>query len=439
MARVLVVADDLTGANACAAGFARTGMRAVTLGRTERWEAISAFHPRFDTIVVTTDSRHSPPDEVRVVVADAVRAGWPVELLSTRIDTTLRGNVGVAVEAMLETVRELTNRRVVALCLAAHPAADRVTVEGHQLLGGRRLEHTELAHDARTPVDTSEITVVLSRGTGLRVAALPLRVVTGSGEELHAALVELLSDDIDVIVVDALTVDHLEQVADAAAKAGEGVQWITVDPGPGALAMAKALGLVGDSGIRPLFAVSGSATELTRIQLQRLIGERRCRIVRATTLPDSAVPDVDATVSAVIEELASAGPGEIVLLATVLDTTDLRTLGPGEGDALSAALGQITRKVLQTTPVDGLYTTGGDITAAVLDELSGQGLEVEDEVVPLAVAGEVVAGPWAGLPMVTKGGLVGTAETTIECLDRLAAMAVTRARSVRTASIHDKP
>lgn len=93
--------------------------------------------------------------------------------------------------------------------------------------------------------------------------------------------------------------------------------------------------------------------------------------------------------------------------------------------------------MLQETGVDGVYTTGGDITAAVLHELNGQGLEVEDEVVPLAVAGEIVSGPWAGLPMVTKGGLVGDTGTTVLCLDRLAAMAKDRMRSVRTAASHE--
>ena len=82
-----MVADDLTGANACAAGFARAGMRAVTLGRTDHWGAIAEFHPRFDAIVVTTDSRHAPADEVRRSVAAAVRAGWPVDLLSTFLQT----------------------------------------------------------------------------------------------------------------------------------------------------------------------------------------------------------------------------------------------------------------------------------------------------------------------------------------------------------------
>lgn len=438
MARVLVVADDLTGANACAAGFARAGLRAVTLGRSDHWGTIAEFHPRFDVIVVTTDSRHAAPEEVPGPVQGAVRAGWPVELLSTRIDTTLRGNVGVAAEAMLTAVRELSDRRVVALCLPAHPAAGRVTVEGHQLLGGRRLEQTELAHDARTPVDTSEVADVLTRSTDLAVGNLPLRLVTGPPDELTAAVRDLLDEGVDVVVADAMTVEHLDRVAVAAASAAaDDVQWVTVDPGPGAVAMASALGLRSGDGLDPLLAVSGSATELTRSQLQRLVAERPCHVVRPTPVGDTVVPDVDATVATVRAALTTAGPGEVVLLATTLEDSDLRTLAPGEGEALPAALGRITRRVLQETSVEGLFTTGGDVTAAVLDELDGQGLEVEDEVVPLAVAGEIVAGPWAGLPMVTKGGLVGDAGTTVLCLDRLTDMARARIRSVRTAASHE--
>ena len=440
MARVLVVADDLTGANACAAGFARSGMRAVTLGRLDNWGTIAEFHPRFDAIVVTTDARHATPDEVRDLVGPAVRAGWPVELLSTRIDTTLRGNVGVATEAMLTAVRELTDRRVVGLCLAAHPAAGRVTVEGHQLLHGERLEETELAHDARTPVDTSDVAEVLRRGTDLRVGHLPLSVVTGARTAVAQAIRDLVASGVDVIVADAIAEAHLHRVAAAAAAAtDDDVLWVSVDPGPGAAAMAAALGLRGESGGGPLLAVSGSATELTMAQLQRLIAERTCHVIQPTTVRGSVVPDVEATVPEVVAAVERARGGEIVLVATVLDTGDLRRLEPGEGDALPTALGRIARRVLQETTVDGLYTTGGDITAAVLHELDGQGLEVEDEVVPLAVAGEIVSGPWAGLPMVTKGGLVGASETTVLCLDRLAEMARARSRSVRTGVTHEHP
>ena len=431
MADILVVADDLTGANAAAAGFARAGRRAVTVSRSEHWEAIAEFHSRFDVLVATTDTRHAPPDEAADVAARVVRAGWPVRLVSSRIDTTLRGNVGPATEAVLATTRELSGRRVVGLCLPAHPAAGRHTVEGNQLLDGVRLEETELARDVRSPVRSSSVADALTRGTGLTTALVPLSVVTGSEERLEAAVRDAARAD--VVIGDALTTDHLDRLARAAAAvaaAEPGLLWAGVDPGPGSLALARALLPADDDGGAPLLAVSGSATELTRRQLQRLAGERDVVVVERGA---GSVPDVDATARRLVDALESAGSGTIVLLATALAEDDVEPLSPAESAALAPALGRIARRALEARAVDGLYTTGGDVTAAVLAALGGRGIAVEDEVVPLAVAGEVVGGPWDGLPIATKGGLVGGPDAAVACLDHLAQAAALRARWVRTA------
>jgi uncharacterized protein YgbK (DUF1537 family) len=83
--------------------------------------------------------------------------------------------------------------------------------------------------------------------------------------------------------------------------------------------------------------------------------------------------------------------------------------------------------------VGGLYTTGGDVTAAVLDALDARGLEVEEEVLPLAVAGAIVDGPWSGVPIVTKGGLVGDDRAAVVCVTQLARAAAAHARRVQAA------
>ncbi|MGD8149703.1 four-carbon acid sugar kinase family protein [Ornithinimicrobium sp. Y1694] len=436
MARALVVADDLTGANACAAGFARRGLRAVTVGRGgggSGWGAVAEFHPRFDVVVATTDARHWSPREIDRVTREVVRAGWPVDLVCCRIDTTLRGGVGPAAAAAIGEARELGEGRVVGLCQPAHPAAGRVTVEGHQLLNGRRLEETELARDVRSPMTTSEVAAILRQDSSLTVATLPLTAVTGPSEELIAELGRLLSDpELDVIVADGITVEHLDRVAAAALQAGPDVRWVGIDPGPGSVALAGALGIDGGADAAPLLAVSGSATELTRQQLEILRRERPVHLVRPTLRDEEPLPEVDATVRDVVRAIEDGGRGEIVLLASVLGREDLLELTAEQAQAWPALLGQITRRVLQEVRVDGLYSTGGDITAAVLLEVDGQGIEIEDEVVPLAVAGEIVAGPWAGLPVVTKGGLVGGPGTAVECLDHLARSAAIRSRHVRS-------
>lgn len=433
-AAVLVAADDLTGANATAAGFARAGLRAVTVGADQGPDVLAGLAERFDAVVVSTDSRHCAPAEAARRVAGAVRAGWPAELVSNRVDSTLRGNVGASTEALLEAVRAASGRRAVALCAPAHPEARRHTVQGTQLLDGVRLEETELARDPRSPVPTSDIAELLRRQADLRIARVPLSVVTAEAGTLQAHLDKVLAEGAEVVVADALTVEHLERTAAAAVAAGgDEIVWAGVDSGPGSVALARALGITGRAAGAPVLAVSGSATELTRTQLARLRAAEPVRVVRPVTAPGSPVPEPAATAEALVAELAAAGPGEVVLLATVLEEADVVALDPADAARLPAELARTVRTALERQPVDGLFATGGDVSAALFAALGAAGLDVEEELEPLAVAGSFVGGDWAGLPVVTKGGLIGGADTTVACVAHLRRAAAAARRHVPAA------
>jgi uncharacterized protein YgbK (DUF1537 family) len=419
-ASILVVADDVTGANAAAAAFARAGLSAVTVGNHEPLAVIADFAPRFDVVVVSSDSRHCTPQESQRRVTAIVRAGWPARLVCNRVDTTLRGTVGPSTAAMLATVSELSGRRAVALCAPAHPTAGRHTVDGTQLLHGRRLEDTELAHDPRNPMRTSDIASILSDGTGLRTGHVPLRLVTGPRDALVSAIRGLV-DTVDVLVVDAIAEEHLAWAAKAAVEAAGDVTWVGVDPGPGSLELARSLSLTAQQALRrpPVLAVSGSATVLTRSQLRRLVNDGGTRVVRATFDSRSLRLDVGATATMLEETLGKAAGGEVVVLATVLDDADVIVLPPSAAEALPTDLATVVRRAMHGHPVAGLFTSGGDVTAAVLAELGARGLEVEGEVAPLAVTGALVGGAWDGTPVVTKGGLVGDSSTIVACINHL--------------------
>ena len=421
MADVLVVADDLTGANATAAGFAGAGLRSATASVASGAETIPGMTSRFDVVVATTDSRHVAPDVAAAMVRSAVRAGWPARLVCNRIDTTLRGNIGATTQAVVDEVRALTGTRVVALCAPAHPAAGRHTIGGTQLLDGRRLEETEVARDARTPMRTSDVVEILHQQTDLPTHVLPIVSVTGRREGLVAEIRSALEGGVAILVADATTEEHLQRIAEAAVAASEGMDlvWVTSDPGPGSLAMARALGLHPAARGAPLLVVSGSATELTRKQLQQLAAERTVSVHRVPCLPDSAVPDPEAATAVLDEALAGAGADDIVVFATVIEDSDVRPTSAEDADRIPRELARAVRRAMSRHAVDGLFTTGGDVTAAVLSELDSHGLEISGEVVPLAVAGTLVGGPWDGLHITTKGGLVGDVATTVACLDHL--------------------
>ncbi|HLS34384.1 MAG TPA: nucleotide-binding domain containing protein, partial [Brevibacterium sp.] len=161
-----------------------------------------------------------------------------------------------------------------------------------------------------------------------------------------------------------------------------------------------------------------------------LTSARDATVVRPVFRPGTRSIDVAATSRDVIRDIhAAAAP--VVLLATVLEVADLFDLTAAEADAIPRSLGAVTAAVLAEASVGGLYTTGGDVTAEVLDGLGGVGIEVVDEVVPLATAGTLVGGPHTGLPIVTKGGLVGGTDTAGICLDALAELAVRPAHHAR--------
>ncbi|MEP7191905.1 MAG: four-carbon acid sugar kinase family protein [Actinomycetota bacterium] len=421
MADVLVVADDLTGANAAAAGFARAGLRAVTVRAAERADVVAEMVSRFDVVVATTESRHAAPEIATERVAAAVRAGWPAQLVCNRIDTTLRGNVGATTKAVLDEVKALTGGRVVVLCAPAHPAAGRHTIGGTQLLDGRRLEDTEVARDARNPMATSDVVGVLSQQVQVSATLIPLSAVTGNQAALVAAIREALDAGVEVLVVDATTVEHLDRIASAAVEASKDLPlvWVTSDPGPASVAMARALGLVRKSAGAPLLVVSGSATQLTRTQLAQLGALPQTRLHRAPGVDGGAVPDIDRTTALLDEALSAAGPDDVVVIATAVDESDVREVTLEQAEEIPVALAKAVRRNLEMHRVDGIFSTGGDVTAALLAELGSHGLEISGEVVPLAVAGTLVGGGWDGLQVVTKGGLVGDAHTTVVCVDHL--------------------
>ncbi|MDJ1134638.1 four-carbon acid sugar kinase family protein [Streptomyces iconiensis] len=436
---VLVVADDLTGANATAAGFARTGMRAVTLGADQGPGRAAEFARRFDAVVVSTDSRHSPPAEAAALMRAAIAAAGPTALVCNRVDSTLRGNLGATTAAALDAVRERTGRRAVALCAPAHPEAGRQTVQGRQLLGGVRLEETELARDPRSPLPTSDVAALLGRQAALRTAHLPLAAVTGEPAELRALVATSLAGGAEVLIADALTTEHLDRIARAAVTAAPAeAVWLGVDPGPASVALARALGLADQPEGAPVLAVSGSATRLTRLQLARLRAEHPVTAVRMPASPGQ--DDTEKAALELAEALGRARPGEVVLLATVLDDTDVvERIGPDAAERLPGALARTVRRALERHAVDGLFATGGDVSAALFAELGAHGLDVEEELVPLAVAGTFVGGPWAGLPVVTKGGLVGDAGTTSACVTHLWRAASAARRQVRAADTGGAP
>lgn len=129
--RVLVIADDATGASASAALLAARGLSARTVFRLPRtW-------PRgIDAVALSIDSRHLPAAQARARARAA--AAWGrrhgARRVGKRIDSTLRGNLGTEVAGVLAALPGAA-----ALVVPAFPRSDRLAVGGRVLWRGRPL------------------------------------------------------------------------------------------------------------------------------------------------------------------------------------------------------------------------------------------------------------------------------------------------------------
>jgi uncharacterized protein YgbK (DUF1537 family) len=168
---LLVIADDLTGACDTGAQFAGQGIPTLVTMEIDR-----AFDPtEYSVIVADTESRHLSADEaaarVETVVKLACEAG--VRFFYKKTDSTLRGNIGAELQALL---RASGNRRLAFA--PAFPRLGRFTRGGHQYVGDRLLHETAFAADPLDPVTESYIPAIIRRQSDI-----PIRIIGRNDDE----------------------------------------------------------------------------------------------------------------------------------------------------------------------------------------------------------------------------------------------------------------
>ncbi|MFG2526828.1 four-carbon acid sugar kinase family protein [Streptomyces sp. NPDC048516] len=422
MAQVLVIADDLTGSNATGALYARLGLRAVTVGALAQ---VERYADRVDVLVVNTASRHRPPDRAAAAVRAAAGAAGAAPLIVKRVDTTLRGNPGSELDALVDVLAAREPAvRIRTLAVPAFPDAGRTTVGGLHLVDGVPLTRTPVARDPFDPVRHSRVAAVLGAQSRRSTGELALDVVERGPGAVAAALRE---SPAEIVVCDATENAHLRTVARAAARLAveDHTRWVALDSGPFGAALAGELGLRPAGGApAPILAVVGSVTDRTRIQLTRTetaLGAHWADL-------DPAAPDPGAVL---VRLRAAAEEGATVLGVRVAPGPPAPATGSAAGSPagstpraaariLRALAGIARRAVIELCP-GGLYASGGDVAAAVTSALGADGFAIETEVLPLAIAGHLVGGPHDGLLFATKGGLIGGPDAARDCLEHLRA------------------
>ena len=435
------VADDLTGATTTGVLLARSKARTAVFFNEEAAEKAEGID-ELDAILISSNSRPLPANEAYDKVKSATIAlkRMGVEYFSKRIDTTLRGGVGVEIDAMLDQMKEGT----VAVVVPAMPQSRRILVGGYSVIDGVALINTPVAQDVRTPVKENYIPRLLEGQTRRKVGLVTLDKVLAGEEVIEEALAEQKKAGCEVIVVDGITLEDVENIA----KACISLRWdvVAVDPGPFTSKLAFYRELISaeepnmppqaDEAGKTVLIAAGSATPVTKKQMEILCQDPRHVRVSVEPLPlieggDVALDEVFKAINKAAELLESDNQPRAILFETALhgellnlDEEDNKRhyAGGMSANRINAGLGMIISQLLEKVgkeKVAGLYTTGGDTMVNVCYQLGVECIEVMDYVIPQTDVGRLVGSKYSGLPVVGKGGLTGNDNTACDIVSRL--------------------
>ena len=153
--RILIIADDLTGAAEIAATATEFGIRA-RLSRARRINRSTVFDVFSEgATAIDTDTRLESAAHAAEVVA-SLQPLANTTLVYKKTDSLLRGNPGPEILALMEKMK-----RSSALLLPQNPSKDRVIKNGHYFIDNVPLDETSFSSDPEHPRTSSSIAALL--------------------------------------------------------------------------------------------------------------------------------------------------------------------------------------------------------------------------------------------------------------------------------------
>jgi uncharacterized protein YgbK (DUF1537 family) len=432
--RIGVIADDLTGANATGVRLAKQGFKTATFVRNVPLTNIE----NYDAICIDTDSRYASREIAENRVRQAIKnlKQWNVKIFCKRIDSTIRGNIGIEIDTVLNELGEHS----IAIVVPSFPDSGRITTGGYLLVDGVPVQETDVAKDPLMPVNQSFVPDIIRQQSIHSVSLIGLDAVLSGVGRITNKLREEIEQGNRIIVVDAVNDEHIETIALAMTKIKDKII-VPVDPGPLTAYYAR-LYLHQELNTQKILIVIGSVTSLTGRQLHYLLAKTNANPVyvnpeKLASFTNSWNEEVERAVSIGLKRLET----ENILIVTtyhpankLINLKALSEIEQVSEDALAKritdGLAVISRKIIESSkyPISGCFTSGGDVTASLCAVGRANGIEIEDEVLPLTSFGYFSGGYLDGLPVVTKGGMIGDQRSIYKSL-RFLQMKINHQRS----------
>lgn len=369
MIKLIIFADDLTGALDTGAQFAKGGI-ATKVTLADDISAQDLSDARLEVLAVDTDSRHDSAEHAYQklfrLTKEAMAYGVPH--IYKKTDSALRGNVG----AELAAVWNAAGIKQISF-IPAYPDNHCVTVDGCQMIDGMFLDQTKVGADAFNAVTHSRVKHIIRQQYDVPV------------EEAAAArpVSPLFSG---VVVYDAASNADLSAI-------GKGLQQ------NGMLQLCA--GCAGFAGVLPeliafsqtpaeneeppmqhVLVVSGSLNVNSIRQLDHLRRKGYAVVTLADVL-DLALGRLPAdTIRSVADTIGRTVEKDGLAAVESVNEKTAASIFPQNREAVTAHIAGIVKRVMAQYPVDTLVVFGGDTCRGILQAMDCTSLTPRRELLP---------------------------------------------------------
>jgi len=408
-----VIADDFTGACDVGVQFEKYGMETAVLTDTGKLEDLEG---KFDILVIDTESRNVSPEIAYRKVRDTLKTleKIGVELLYKKIDSTLRGNIGAELNAVID---ELNLKAVIVT--PAFPAHNRTTINGCLFVNNILLERTDFARDPLNPLNESHIPTLIKHQTKRRIGHINLSKIRSGVNHLKDEIQRLIEDGTQIIVADAETPNDLAKIAKAS---------MDLDILPcGSAGLAEHISRLLVSRSR-LLVVSGSVNSATLNQIATAEEKLDVKVLE----PDlsevlTSQEKLETAIKNLVHEAEGAvaeGKNVVIRLAKSKDLIlKFQKLGKELGmsklqvaEKLLLVLSEASKRIIENHKFTGLILIGGDTSIKVMNVIGAEGIKLENEVLPGVPIGRILGGKHEGMQVITKAGGFGDKHALVKIM-----------------------
>lgn len=349
--RIVIIADDLTGALDTAIKFSERGAETLVVNAMTPEGIASYIAGDCDVLSINTSTRHADSGTAYSIVYELARfcISNGVDYLYKKTDSVLRGNIATEIKAM----KDASGAGCIPF-VPAYPAMKRTLENGVMYVSGKPLACTELADDPFQRIGSSRAGDIFSN-MGLDVS-MPM-------PSSHVPSPE----DGDVIVYDGKTGDDLLQTAEILLDAG-------IRTFAGCAGLADAIAslffpcspVLTDVEGSSMLVLCGSVNKVSKDQLDYLVqaGYPRIRLDETELLtPDFISSDRGRNLVDVI--CSEMKTGNALVLDTLASANMIRNQDRACAQSVADMLGRIAFECLEKVDFP-IFVIGGDTLLSFL-------------------------------------------------------------------------